>query len=155
MMDVAGIRPLALVKQTMMQSPGKLRLTMLRQGLLLAKFLSQGLSIQHRGNTFQTVQPLCTYAGFSAILTHSHCRWPAEESEADKGNADLLLPFLQTAGALVLNLLGAQLHHKDAAQFTTSESAQGQGESPLLHSILTYALVIVVLCCDSNPRVQV
>ncbi|KAL3153591.1 hypothetical protein ABBQ38_011579 [Trebouxia sp. C0009 RCD-2024] len=82
-------------------------------------------------------------------------RWPAEESEADKGNADLLLPFLQTAGALVLNLLGAQLHHKDAAQFTTSESAQGQGVitgSLTLHDakLLQGRAVTSIACTDTD-----
>lgn len=96
---------------------------------------------------------------FLLILTCSHCRGSAEESEADKGNADLLLPFLQTAGTLVLNLLGAQHHHTDAPQFNAPKSAQGQGERTVpLFATFDSALVIVVLYCgiyDGCPHVQV
>ena len=76
-------------------------------------------------------QPLRTSAYFlAATMIHSHCRGPAEESETGKSSADLLLPFLRSAGAMVLNLLGAQLHNKASAHFTAPEPAQGQGETP-------------------------
>lgn len=72
-------------------------------------------------------------------------------SETDNGNADLLLPFLQSAGALVLNLLGAQLHHKAAARFVAPQSAQGQGENPrqsyaTLHIVLSRCGTLLLEC---------
>ncbi|KAL3141663.1 hypothetical protein ABBQ32_004355 [Trebouxia sp. C0010 RCD-2024] len=82
-------------------------------------------------------------------------RGSAEESEADKGNADLLLPFLQTAGTLVLNLLGAQHHHTDAPQFNAPKSAQGQGVitgSLTLHDakLLQRRAITSIACRDTD-----
>ena len=65
------------------------------------------------------------------------CRVPAENLK-DDNNIDLLLPFLQSAGALVFNLLGAQHHHKDAAQFAAPLPAHGQGKLPHTSLLLLF-----------------
>ena len=63
-----------------------------------------------------------------AVVTSLYCRVLPDESPADDTDADLLLPFLQSAGSLILGLLQSQHHNKAEPHFNADVLQQRQSE---------------------------
>ena len=68
--------------------------------------------------------------GLPAVVTSLCCRALPDQSQADGTNADLLLPFLQSAGSLVLGLLDSHHHNKAEPHFNANPLQQRESKHP-------------------------